>query len=207
MDDWFQMEAKCRDYIGRLCWPDGFVCERCTATGEPWVAARGVFRCKVCKASTSLKASGVFQDTCKSLRLWFLAMWFNTSQKNGLSVLGLQGVLGLGGYATAWTRLRDGELALGFWKERQVTFPPDSGDDPRTSGEIMTKRPRRNHTPVFKANVAMAVPKGEKTLTELARHFAVHASQITQWKAQLLEGAAGVFGHGGGEASAPAIDF
>jgi transposase len=70
----------------------------------------------------------------------------------------------------------------------------------------MTKRPRRNHTAVFKAKVALAALKGEKTLTELAQQFDVHANQITKWKAQLLEGAAGLFG-GGSEASAPAVDL
>ena len=71
----------------------------------------------------------------------------------------------------------------------------------------MTKRTRRNHTPAFKAKVALAALKGEKTLGELAQQFDVHANQITTWKAQLLEGAAGVFGRGGGEAAAPAIDL
>jgi transposase len=63
----------------------------------------------------------------------------------------------------------------------------------------MSRRPRRNHTGAFKAKVALAALKGEKTLLELAQHFDVHANQITQWKSQLLEGAAGVFG---GEAKA-----
>ena len=58
----------------------------------------------------------------------------------------------------------------------------------------MTKRPRRNHTPAFKAKVAVAALKGDKTLVELAQQFDVHPNQITQWKGQLLEGAAGVFG-------------
>src|SRR5436190_671986 len=58
----------------------------------------------------------------------------------------------------------------------------------------MTRRPRRNHTPAFKAKVALAAVKGEKTLAELAQQFDVHANQITTWKAQLLDGAAGVFG-------------
>ena len=57
----------------------------------------------------------------------------------------------------------------------------------------MTKRVRRNHSPAFKAKVALAALKGEKTL-ELAQQFDVHVNQITQWKAQLLQGAAGVFG-------------
>ena len=58
----------------------------------------------------------------------------------------------------------------------------------------MSRRPRRNHTASFKAKVALAAIKGEKTLSELAEQFDVHANQITQWKSQLLEGASGVFG-------------
>ncbi|WP_157035679.1 IS3 family transposase [Sphingobium chungbukense] len=58
----------------------------------------------------------------------------------------------------------------------------------------MSKRPRRNHSPAFKAKVALAAVKGEKTLAELAQQFDVHPNQITTWRSQLLEGAAGVFG-------------
>ena len=58
----------------------------------------------------------------------------------------------------------------------------------------MSRRPRRNHTAAFKAKVALAAVKGEKTLSELAEQFDVHGNQITPWKSQLLEGAAGVFG-------------
>jgi transposase len=58
----------------------------------------------------------------------------------------------------------------------------------------MTKRARRNHSPAFKAKVTLAALKGEKTLAELAQQFDVHANQITQWKAQLLGGAVGIFG-------------
>jgi transposase len=55
------------------------------------------------------------------------------------------------------------------------------------------RRPRRNHTAAFKAKVALAAVKGDKTLAELAEKFDVHANQIVQWKTQLLEAAAGVF--------------
>ena len=51
----------------------------------------------------------------------------------------------------------------------------------------MSKRPRRNHLPAFKAKVALEAAKGEYTLVELAQRFDVHPNQISQWKTQLLE--------------------
>ena len=71
----------------------------------------------------------------------------------------------------------------------------------------MTRRSRRNHSAAFKAKVALAAIKGEQTLADLAQQFDVHPNQITTWKAQLLEGAAGVFGSGRSEASAPVVDL
>jgi transposase len=70
----------------------------------------------------------------------------------------------------------------------------------------MTKRTRRNHSPAFKAKVALAAIKGEKTLAELAQQFDVHTNQITAWKAQLVGSAAEVFGATGPGAAAPAVD-
>ena len=55
------------------------------------------------------------------------------------------------------------------------------------------RRPRRNHSAAFKAKVAIAALKGDKTMIELSEKFDVHANQITQWKTQLLDGALGVF--------------
>jgi transposase-like protein len=59
------------------------------------------------------------------------------------------------------------------------------------TGEDMSKRQRRNHSPAFKARVALAAIKGEKALAELAQQFDVHANQISTWRTQLLEGAPG----------------
>ncbi|TAM12953.1 MAG: transposase [Nevskiaceae bacterium] len=67
----------------------------------------------------------------------------------------------------------------------------------------MSRRPRRNHAPAFKARVALAALKGDQTFAE---QFDVHASQITQWKEQLLEHAAETFGGPPGNA-APPVDL
>ena len=69
----------------------------------------------------------------------------------------------------------------------------------------MSRRARRNHTPAFKAKVALAAVKGDRTIAQLAEHFDVHPNQVTSWKAQLEGGAADVFGPGGGTA-APAVN-
>lgn len=103
LDEWFRDDEACRGYIRRLRWPSGFVCPHCGAAAEPWPRAGGWLRCRVCRGETSLTAGTIFEGTRKPLRTWFLAMWFVTSQKNGVSALGLQRELGFGSYETAWT--------------------------------------------------------------------------------------------------------
>jgi transposase len=71
---------------------------------------------------------------------------------------------------------------------------------------MMNRRPRRNHTPAFKAKVALAAIKGDRTLAQLAEHFDVHPNQITTWKAQLEGRASDIFGSGSTAPSTPAVD-
>ena len=70
----------------------------------------------------------------------------------------------------------------------------------------MSRRPRRNHSPAFKAKVALEAIRGDKTLAELSKQYDVHPNQITDWKSQLLARAADVFG-GEARAEEPAVDL
>jgi transposase-like protein len=103
-DRFFPTEVACAKYLRDLRWPQGFRCPRCGGA-HGWVTGRDQMRCASCQAQTSTTAGTVFEGTRKPLRMWFQAMWFVTSQKSGGSALGLQRVLGLGSYETAWTWL------------------------------------------------------------------------------------------------------
>ncbi|MGA8625895.1 MAG: IS3 family transposase [Pseudolabrys sp.] len=70
----------------------------------------------------------------------------------------------------------------------------------------MSRRPRRNHSPAFKAKVALAAVKGDRTIAQLAEHFDVHPNQIATWKSQLEASASEIFGPGGGTPATPAVD-
>lgn len=100
----FSTEADCRAYLARLRWPDGFRCPRC-GHGKSWPVRGVLLQCAACGCQTSVTAGTIFQDTRTPLPVWFRAMWWVTTQKNGASALGLQRVLGLKSYETAWTWL------------------------------------------------------------------------------------------------------
>lgn len=100
----FSTEASCQAYLVSLRWPDGFRCPGCGSSKATLVRAT-LFQCCACRRQTSATAGTIFQDTRKPLVMWYRAMWYVTSQKNGASALGLQRVLGLGSYETAWTWL------------------------------------------------------------------------------------------------------
>lgn len=99
--DSFAREERCREYLFRLRWPEGFRCPRC-GNDRAWQMGRMLFRCTQCEFGTSLTAGTLFQDTRKPLRLWFQAMWYVRNQKQGVNAMGLQRLLGLGSYRTAW---------------------------------------------------------------------------------------------------------
>jgi transposase-like protein len=122
-DRWFATEDACRQYLIKVRWPSGFRCPRCSS-GDAWLTRRGLMHCKGCGHQSSITAGTIFHGTRSPLCQWFRAMWWVTTQKNGASALGLQRILGLGSYETAWTWLH---------KLRRVMVRP--GRD-RLAGEV-----------------------------------------------------------------------
>jgi len=103
--DWFATEDACLSYLERLRWPQGFVCPSCGVMAPPYRSSRTRLMCSHCKHQASVTAGTIFDKTRTALRVWLAAAWYLTNQKQGVSALGLQRVLGLGSYQTAWTML------------------------------------------------------------------------------------------------------
>ena len=108
---WFPDDAACLDYLEWLRWPDGIRCPRC-AGRDGWRLGSGRWECAVCGRQASATAGTIFHRTRTPLRLWFAAAWQMTSQKHGLSALGVQRSLGLGSYQTAWAMLHRYRVAM-----------------------------------------------------------------------------------------------
>ncbi len=104
-DERFGSEEACRASLTRLRWPEGF---RCPACGHPggWTNRRHDIECARCGRQTSLTAGTILEGTRKPLRLWFKAMWWVSTQKTGGSAKGLQRLLGMKSYQTAWAWLQ-----------------------------------------------------------------------------------------------------
>lgn len=105
LQEWFSSEPACLDYLERLRWPEGFICPSCGSPAEPYRVSRVRLICKSCRYQGSVTAGTIFDKTRTPLTVWLAAAWYITSQKQGVSALGLQRVLGLGSYQTAWTML------------------------------------------------------------------------------------------------------
>ena len=109
--EWFPDDAACAAYLELLRWPEGFWCPHC-GSGQGWRISDGRFSCAGCARKVSVTAGTIFHGTRTPLRTWFAAAWYLTNQKHGASALGLQGVLGLGSYRTAWTMLHKYRTAM-----------------------------------------------------------------------------------------------
>jgi len=154
----FGTEKACRDYLFNIKYKNGFACSNCGHT-EYWTINENLYTCKKCRQQNHLTANTVFQDTHKPLHMWFRAMWWITCQKNGTSALGLQKILGIGSYKTAWIwlhKLRAAMVRPGRDKLKGVVEVDEAFIGSRQSGG---KRGRGTDN---KSLVIVAVEYGEK---------------------------------------------
>jgi len=106
LTSWLPDEKACLRYLERVRWGDGFVCRFCGAVGcDWWAVRRGLRRCAACRHESSVTAGTIFHGSRLPLQSWFAAIWYVVNQKQGVSALGLQRVLGFGSYQTAWAWL------------------------------------------------------------------------------------------------------
>jgi len=138
--DRFATEEACIAYLTALRWPDGFKCPKCGGSSG-WKMSRGLFLCQECRCQISVTSGTIFHQTRKPLRVWFEAMWHVTSQKYGANALGLQRILGLGSYHTAWQWLHRLRRAM-VRPERERLMGPVEVDETYIGGERPGKRGR-----------------------------------------------------------------
>lgn len=132
-DERFGTEEACREYLIRLRWPEGFRCPACQE-GKAWVNNRDLMVCAACGRQSSLTAGTVMHGSRKPLRVWFKAMWWVCTQKTGGSARGLQRLLGLGSYQTAWAWLQKLRRAM-VRAGREPLEGPVEMDDGFVGGE------------------------------------------------------------------------
>lgn len=114
--EWFASDLDCYNFLADLRWPDGFVCPGCGVHEAFWRTSDALWMCRVCSRQTSVTAGTIFDRTRSPLRMWFFAAWYVVGQKNGVSAQGLQRVIGLRSYETAWAWMH---------KFRRVMVDPD----------------------------------------------------------------------------------
>lgn len=148
----FASEEACREYLVRVRWPEGFRCPSCSGQ-KAWANNRHVFECASCGLQVSLTAGTVMEQTHKPLRMWFRAMWWIATQKTGGSAKGLQRLLGLGSYQTAWAWLQKLRRAM-VRAGREALEGPVEVDDAFIGGEETGVRGRQTFK---KAKIVVAV--------------------------------------------------
>ncbi len=141
----FDTEETCRQYLYAKRWPDGFVCPKCGAGGEPFqIVSRHIYQCKHCNHQTSVTAGTVMDKSQTPLRKWFLAIYLMSTDKRGCSALKLKRELKIA-YDTAWTmshkirnamKQRDEGYQLSGYVEMDEGFfgSPSEGEGKRGRG-------------------------------------------------------------------------
>jgi transposase-like protein len=166
--DWFASDEACLAYLEQLRWPEGFVCPGCGVAGDPYRSSRSRLMCRACSRQSTVTAGTIFDKTRTPLRVWLAAAWYVTNQKQGVSALGLQRVLGLGSYSTAWTmlhRLRramvrpDRERLKGVVEVDETYLAITDRDAPPSQASRKTRK-SKTHQVLVVIGVELVQPRG-----------------------------------------------
>jgi len=155
----FTKEEQCIEYLSQIRFREGYNCPKCDHN-DFWFNARGLIICKKCKYELSVTAGTIFHRSKLPLTTIFRALWWVVAQKNGVSAVGLQRVLGLGSYRTAWTWLHKFRRLM-VVPGRDMLSGTVEVDETYVGG---TKKGKRGRGAEGKAIVAIAVEvKGAAT--------------------------------------------
>src|SRR6476469_2771284 len=176
LQSWFPDDQECLLYLEQLRWPDGFVCPCCGSKGA-WRTAKAKWMCAACGRQTSVTAGTIFHRIRTPLSTWFAAIWFITSQKNGMSALGLQRVLGFGSYETAWAWLHKLRRAMVRPDRDRLGGPGVAVEmDATFIGGRSSRRPGGNRYE-NKAEVLIGVERRHPTGLGRARLGLIHSAE------------------------------
>ncbi len=167
----FATEPRCRAYLLKQRWPDGFICPRCHHNYGYFIEGRASFQCQRCRYQASVTAGTIFHKTKTPLRKWFWMIYFLSQNKTGYSVLALQKLLNIKQYRTAWLMAhkirkaladRDSQYKLAgiiemddaYFGERQVSGKRGRGAEKKTKVIVSVKLDDWGENPLF-ANMSV----------------------------------------------------
>jgi transposase-like protein len=153
----FSTEAKCREYMANLRWAGGFVCPKCGCR-HACLLSNGRYQCADCRRQTSVTAGTVLHKSHMPLTQWFLAFYFVSQDKRGISAVQLAAMLGTT-YKTAWSMLRRIRIAMGQRDETHQLCGIIAFDDAYFGGPTVGKKRGRG---TEKAKVLVAVSLDER---------------------------------------------
>jgi hypothetical protein len=157
----FNTEEACREYLFKLRWPNGFVCENCGHTEYYSIKGRHLCQCKQCKKQHSVMVGTLFQDTHLPLLKWFWAIYLVSRDKRGISALGLKNAIKVS-YPTAWAMLKKIREAMAN-KDRKYSLTGTIIVDDAFLGSSTKGKKRGRGTEKTSVLVAVSLAEGQET--------------------------------------------
>ena len=157
-DKIFLSEDNCIQYLIEVKWPAGYKCSKCSSD-DYWLLSRRRLKCKRCSSVITITSNTFFDQSNKPLTLWFRAIWWMNAQKNGVSASGLQTILGIGSYKTAWVWLHKLRALMVFPNRDKLSGKVEI-DETYVGGSAEGKRGRGSENKSLVVVAVEVLPKG-----------------------------------------------